>query len=406
MLRQDQIKAAIDLQKSSFLKKDAGLGRESLIEIPVSDSYATVVTGIRRCGKSTLLLQLLKKEYSDAFYLNFEDIRLVEFETSDFSRLYDEIISRHLNVLFFDEIQFIDGWEIFVRQLLTEGFTVFVTGSNASLLSRELGTRLTGRHLPMELFPFSYREYVRLKNLEINENSLAEYLKVGGMPEYVKKDPDVRGTILPALVDDILMRDIAVRYSVRDADSLRKLAVYLMSNIGNLVSAYKLAGIFGIKSSTTILEYFSYFKNAYLFEFLPQFSWSLKSQAKNPKKVYSIDTGMVTEISGAYTENIGHKFENLIYLHLRRKHKSSEIFYFKEKGECDFVVFEKGKAKEVVQVCYAIDDLNFEREYSGLLEAMSFFNLKEGTIVTLNQKDLFKKDKMTVKMVPAHEYLS
>ncbi|MDV0446959.1 hypothetical protein MsAg5_08270 [Methanosarcinaceae archaeon Ag5] len=405
MLRQEQIAATIDMQKDIFLNKDAGLDREYLERVPISESYATIITGIRRCGKSTLLLQLLQKKYTDALYLNFEDIRLAEFETSDLSRLRDEIVRRKINVLFFDEIQFIDGWEIFVRQLLTEGYTVFVTGSNASLLSRELGTRLTGRHLSMELFPFSYHEYVRLKNLEINEKSLEEYLKDGGMPEYVKKNPAARGGILPALMDDILMRDIAVRYSIRDVEALRKLSVYLMSNIGNPVSASKLTGLFGIKSSTTILEYFSYLKNSYLFEFLPQFGWSLKSQARNPKKVYSIDTGMISEISGAFTENIGHRFENLIYLDLRRKNKVDDLFYFKEKGECDFIVFEKGKAKEAVQVCYKIDDLNFERELNGLMEAMAFFDLTEGTLVTFNQKDQFEKDGLTVRMVPAHEYI-
>lgn len=401
MLRQDQIAVVIDSQKETFLNKDSQLIREVLNEIPIIDSYATIITGIRRCGKSTLLLQLLKQKYQDAIYFNFEDIRLAGFEVSDFTRLQSEIEKREIKVLFLDEIQLVEKWEIFVHQILREGYTVFVTGSNASLLSKELGTHLTGRHISMELFPFSYKEFIKFKGLDYNTESLENYLKTGGIPEYVRTG---MGILLNNLMDDILVRDIAIRHSVRDVESLRQLAVYLMSNVGNLVSANKLIGMFGIKSSATILEYFSFFKDSYLIEFLPQFSYSLKAQVRNPKKIYAIDTGLITEVSTAFTENIGHKLENLIYLHLRRTYK--ELYFYREKGECDFVAFSKGKIQKAIQVCYQIDDLNFEREYNGLLEAMEAFKLKEGIIITLNQKDIFEKDGLTVRLIPAHEFLS
>lgn len=401
MLRQDQIAVVIDSQKETFLNKDSQLIREVLNEIPIIDSYATIITGIRRCGKSTLLLQLLKQKYQDAIYFNFEDIRLAGFEVSDFTRLQSEIEKREIKVLFLDEIQLVEKWEIFVHQILREGYTVFVTGSNASLLSKELGTHLTGRHISMELFPFSYKEFIKFKGLDYNTESLENYLKTGGIPEYVRTG---MGILLNNLMDDILVRDIAIRHSVRDVESLRQLAVYLMSNVGNLVSANKLTGMFGIKSSATILEYFSFFKDSYLIEFLPQFSYSLKAQVRNPKKIYAIDTGLITEVSTAFTENIGHKLENLIYLHLRRTYK--ELYFYREKGECDFVAFSKGKIQKAIQVCYQIDDLNFEREYNGLLEAMEAFKLKEGIIITLNQKDIFEKDGLTVRLIPAHEFLS
>lgn len=409
MLRQDQISLVVQDQRKSFLLQEDGLIRDSLDDVRILSSYANIITGIRRCGKSTLLLQILRNKFSSstekAFYLHFEDIRLSSFETSDFERLRLEISESNSEILFFDEIQLVSGWEIFVRQLLSEGYIIFITGSNASLLSRELGTHLTGRHISTELFPFSYGEYLKFKNLERNEKSLLSYMEIGGIPGYIKEKSEIRGGLLNALADDILIRDIAVRHSLRDVESLRSLAVYLMSNVGNPISANKLAGSFGIKSATTISDYFSYLKDSYLFEFLPQFDWSVKSQIRNPKKVYTIDTGFIREISFAFTENKGHVFENLIYLHLRRQKGNNQLYYFKEKGECDFIVFHKGNAQQAIQVCFEINDMNFDREYQGLLEAIQFFELKEGVIVTLNQKDTFKEGDITIRMIPAHEYL-
>lgn len=400
MIRQEEIALVVDAQRGAFLRQDSGLARDALSEIPVADSFATIITGIRRCGKSTLLLQLLQRDYQDAIYLNFEDIRLSGFEMDDFTRLHREIEKRALKVMFFDEIQIVTGWEKFVNQLLRENYKVFITGSNASMLSVELGTHLTGRHLSMELFPFSYDEFIRFKNIDNEENSILDYLKTGGIPEYVKTGlPDILNT----LIDDILIRDIAVRHSVRDVNSLRQLTTFLITNIGNLISANKLTGMFNIKSATTFLEYFSYLKDAYLLEFIPLFHHSLKTQARNPKKIYAMDLGFYTENSISTSDNMGRRLENLIFLHLRRKYK--QIFYYKEKGECDFVVMEKNAVKEAVQVCLSVNNENFEREYNGLLEAMKNLNLKEGTVVTLNQSDTFTKDGLTVRMTPASEFL-
>lgn len=399
MIRQDEIALVIDSQRETFLKQDSGFTRDALTFIPVSESFATIITGIRRCGKSTLLLQLLRRDYQDAVYLNFDDIRLSSFETGDFTRLHREIEKREIKVLFFDEIQIVESWEKYINQLLREGYKVFITGSNASMLSVELGTHLTGRHLSMELFPFSYSEFIRFKELENGENAVLGYLKTGGIPEYLKTGISI---VLNTLVDDILMRDIAVRHSVRDINSLRQLTAFLITNIGNLVSANKLVGMFDIKSPATFLEYFSFLKDAYLLDFVPMFSHSLKVQARNPKKVYVMDMGLYTENSVSTSDNIGRRLENLIFLHLRRKYK--QIFYYKDKGECDFITLEKSAVKEAIQVCLTVNDENFDREYNGLLGAMQNLGLKEGCVVTLNQSDLFEIDDMTIKMVPAYEF--
>ena len=399
MIRQEEIALVINSQRETFLKQDTGFTRDALVDIPIADSFATIITGIRRCGKSTLLLQLLRRDYQDAIYLNFDDIRLSGFEISDFMRLHREIEKRKINVLFFDEIQIVKGWEQYINQLLRENYKVFITGSNASMLSIELGTHLTGRHLSMELFPFSYWEFIKFKTLENGGNAILDYLNLGGIPEYIKTGISV---VLNALVDDILMRDIAVRHAIRDITSLRQLTTFLITNIGNLISANKLVGMFDIKSPATFLEYFSFLQDAYLLEFVPIFNHSLKVQARNPKKVYIMDMGLYTENSISISDNMGRRLENLIFLHLRRKYK--HIFYYKDKGECDFITMEKNTVKEAIQVCLTINDENFDREFNGLLGAMQNLVLKEGYIVTLNQSDLFEKEDMTIKMLPVHDF--
>lgn len=400
MIRQEEISLVIDSQREVFLKQDSGFSRDALSQIPIVNSFATIITGIRRCGKSTLLLQLLRRDYQNAIYLNFDDIRLSGFETADFTRLHKEIERREIRVLFFDEVQVIENWEKFINQLLREGYKVFITGSNASMLSVELGTHLTGRHLSMELFPFSYSEFIRFKKLNNDENAVIDYLKTGGIPEYVKSSVSY---VLNALVDDILMRDIAIRHSVRDVNSLRQLTAYLITNIGNLVSANKLSGMFDIKSPATFLEYFSFLKDAYLLDFIPMFSHSLKIQARNPKKVYVTDMGLYTENALSTSDNMGRRLENLVFLHLRRKYK--HIFYYKDRGECDFIAIEKNTVKEAIQVCLTITNENFDREYNGLLEAVQNLGLKQGTIVTLNQSDTFEKDGIIIRMMPAASLL-
>lgn len=400
MIRQEEIALVIDSQKETFLKQDLGYTRDAINDIPTVNSFATIITGIRRCGKSTLLLQLLHRDYQDAIYLNFDDIRLSGLDTSDFTRLHREIEKREIKVLCFDEIQIVKGWEKYINQVLREGYRVFITGSNASMLSIELGTHLTGRHLSMELFPFSYSEFLSFKELKNGNDSIMTYLKTGGIPEYLKT---AIPTILNTLVDDILMRDIAVRHAVRDVTSLRQLTTFLITNIGNLISANKLVGMFDIKSPSTFLEFFSFLKDAYLLDFVPLFSHSLKVQARNPRKVYVMDMGLYTENSICTSENIGRRFENLVFLHLRRNFK--HIFYYKDRGECDFITMEKNAAKDAIQVCLAINDENFEREYNGLLKAMQGLGLKEGTIVTLDQSDVFEIDNRIIKMVPVRDFL-
>lgn len=401
MVSQQIIADVIQAQAYAWLKKNWGVSREMTSEIPHATGFASIITGLRRSGKSTMMMQVLQQNFQEkALFLNFEDPRLATFSTEDFERLYNEIINRKNKLLFFDEIQIISGWEIFVNQLLREDFKVFITGSNASLLSRELGTHLTGRHFSTELFPFSYSEFLTYFKREGSEKTFADYLQKGGMPDYLRTNV---GTYLNTLLDDIIIRDIAIRHGLREVNSLRQLTVYLLSNIGNLISANGLVGMFGVKSATTLLHYFSFLSDAYIVEFVPLFDYSLKKQIRNPQKVYAIDLGMYHQNKIVFSPNYGAVLENAVYLHLRKKYKN--IFYFQNQGECDFVTTINGHPEDLYQVCYDLNSMNLYRETEGLYQAMDFFKKEKAFIITMNQKDIFKKNNKTIDVIPAWQWI-
>jgi len=400
MLLKSDIKKIWALQRETVSKAETGVPREVLTDFSVPAKYALMLTGIRRCGKSTLLYQLIGKKYTKAFYLNFDDNRLYGFDNSDLLRL-DEVISETgSRILFFDEIQEVDGWERYVRQKLDENYKVVITGSNASLLSREPGTKLTGRHLNIELFPFSYNEFLKATKMKSGEESVISYMNNGGFPEYLTTG---REEILSDLFEDILIRDIVVRYGIRDIKGLQRLALWLISNTGNRVTGSKLKQTIGISATSTIMEYFSHLESAYLFHFVPCFSYSVRSQMISPRKLYSADNGLITVNSASFTDDRGRKLENIVYNHLRSMYKS--LFYYSEKKECDFIVTLKGKKPLVFQVCHTLDRDNLDRELGGLYEALAFFKLNEGIIVTLNQKDTFRYNRLTARVIPVWEFL-
>lgn len=357
--------------------------------------------GIRRCGKSTLLHQFINKYHKDAFYLNFEDIQLYEFTIKDFPLLDGVIAESGSKILFFDEIQIVIGWELYVRQKLDQKFQVIITGSNATLLSAELGTKLTGRHLNKELFPFSYKEFIAFKELEPSVESLSKYMSIGGFPEFVKTELK---EILNSLVEDIIYRDIAVRHGVKDVSALKKLCSWLLSNSGNLFSPNKLKEAVGLKSSTTVLEYISFFESCYLLNVVQRFSYSAKAQLLAPKKVYVIDPGVIKAASLSFTKDTGHILETVVYWHLRKQY--NKIHYFNEgSSECDFVAFNNNHLMEIIQVCETLTLENETREMAGLASAMEFFKTDKGTIITSSQRDTIRYKEFTIEVIPAFEYL-
>jgi predicted AAA+ superfamily ATPase len=402
MILESILERTVEQQWNRLMLRDSGLKRELIPATQSLSSHALIISGIRRCGKSTLLMQMMKAmDVETLLYLNFESPQLFEFSVLDFTRLDNVIAQKGVKTLFFDELQLVEGWEMYVRQKLDEGFQVIITGSNASLLSKELGTRLTGRHITQELFPFSYSEFINFKALTPSTNSLKIYMFTGGFPEYVKTGDEEQ---LATLFNDVLFRDIVTRYGIKDIKSLQRLASYLISNVGNRITATKLKQSLSIGATSTILSWFSHLEFSYLVAFLPMFSHSTKAQLINPRKVYAIDLGLVNVISNTMTEDLGRKFENLIYLHLRRK--NTELYYFDEKGECDFVVMKNGELVKLVQVCYELTPDNLKRELNGLLQAMKFFNQQKATIVTFDNTDFINEDGFEIEVIPAYKYLT
>jgi uncharacterized protein len=382
---------------------DVNLGVKRIIDwsLPSSRSHALIISGIRRSGKSTLMHQMINDIGEQCFFLNLDDPRFFGFDLNDFSRVNEIIEEGKYQFLFFDEIQLVQNWERFIRQLIDlQKYQIVITGSNASMLSKELGTHLTGRHISKELFPFSYKEFQIITGTKDSFETTEAYLDKGGFPEYVKTN---NYEVLSSVLNDIIYRDISVRYGVRNHLALKQLAIYLISNVGKLLTANSLRKIIPVAATSTMMEYLNHFENAYLAFFVPKFSYSYSKQIQNPRKIYSIDTGMVTINSVSFSVDDGRKFENLVFLALRRN--NNEIYYFSEKGECDFVVCENSKPVGLIQACYNLNRDNLKRELDGLFEAMLFFGMKKGIIVTLEQNDIFNKEDMQVKVLPFHEWI-
>lgn len=401
MLKQEVLSEIIEIQRKWILELPKGIERERLNEINLLPKFAIIISGIRRCGKSTLLTQILKSQ-KNFYYLNLEDPKIEGFELKDFNKC-EEIFKKKYGeggIYFFDEIQNIPKWEIFVRYLVDRNNRVVITGSNASLLSRELGTRLTGRHLDVNLFPFSYREFLTFLKLKPSSDSFNRFLFDGGFPEFLKERNSV---VLNELLNDVIMRDIVNRFGIRNSSLLKKIAVHLTSHVGKEFSYNSIKKMFQIKSVQTVIDYISYFEDSYILFTVPKFSYSYKQQQVNNKKVYSIDNGFSSNNSVSFSKDIGKMLENCIFLELKRRYK--EIFYFQEKNECDFVFKDKTKKMQAIQVCWKIDDENQDREVNGLAEAMKKFELKESLILTFDQDDKFEIEGKKIKVMPAWKWL-
>ena len=383
MILKETLRKIVVDQKTDLEFFEYGTEREGLGSIPLELPHAVIISGIRRSGKSTLLHQILKK-LPNYYYLNFEDTRLINFESGDFEKL-DEVFHTEYGPSEFyllDEIQNVKGWEIFVRSRLDRHKHLFITGSNASMLSKELGTRLTGRHINVELFPFSFGEALLFRKEIASPDSFEWYLKQGGFPDFIKYG---RPEILRELFTDILQRDIISRHKIRETKALHELALYLLSNVGKEFSYNSLKKMFQFGSVNTPISFVSYLEDSYLLFTLPKFDYSLKKQMINEKKIYSIDNGLSNANSVSFSSNKGRMLENFVFITLRRSHKN--IYYFRENGECDFLIKEDSRIIVAIQVAYELNEDNKKREIEGLLEAMRKFELREGFILTYNQED-------------------
>lgn len=401
MINKETLRKVVDFQRKELEIYEDGTEREDIKEVDIDVPFAVILSGTRRVGKSTLLRQLMKK-VKGFYYFNCEDSRATGFEVDDFEKL-DEIFHEDYgsqDYYFFDEIQNINRWELFIRRLVDIKKHIVITGSNASLLSRELGTRLTGRHLSHEVFPFSFKEFLKIKKEKESIDSFEKYFIAGGFPEYLKSE---RPDILQELLKDIISRDITARYKIRNQKALKELVTYLLTNVGKQITFNSLKKNFKLGSIHTITSFISYFEDTYIIFTIPRFDYSLKKMNVNPKKIYSIDNGFSIKNSVSFFDDRGRLLENLVFINLRKRHK--EIFYFQDENECDFIIKNESKIIEAIQVCYQINKDNQERELNGLIEAMNKFKLKEGTILTYNQEDKFTVKDRIIKAIPVWKWL-
>jgi uncharacterized protein len=391
----DQIKSMVLEQFEFFWTLDTGIVRSQLSQVELARNvpHAVIVSGLRRVGKSTLLAQMAHRLGSDQFYyVNFEDDRFLGFEADDANDLYQVLLEvfGERKIFIIDEVQNITGWEHFVRRFMDMGFKFYITGSNASLLSKELGTRLTGRYVPIELFPFSFKEYLELRKEETPDlkrmttvqharlqSSLHGYLESGGIPD-VLKYPEL--PLLRTLYDDVLYRDIATRYRLDDVTAIRELAFYLISNPTSLISFNKLKDQFRLGSVNTIKNYVSYLENSWLVFTLNVYDYSVKRQQIAPKKIYCIDTGLVNKVGFGFSPNTGKLLENLVFLTVRRM--TQDVYYFSSPGgyEVDFYLPE---TRQLIQVTQKMNNASTrEREVRALQDAIQVLKPKETLILT------------------------
>jgi len=415
MITKDSLRHIVIQQKNEIFAVGETVRREILDEILnwFKDSRIVILTGIRRSGKSTILKQIMQNK--DGYcYVNFEDERFIDFKAQDFELLNEVLLEVYNNpaIYFFDEVQNIEKFELFVRRLQDQNKKVVITGSNASLLSKEFGTRLTGRYKPFEVYPFSFKEYLRLKKIDFSKEWMyiaekkvkliklfEEYFHNGGFPEYLKnKDKDYIRTIF----DNILYRDIIARYSIKRQKVIKELVNILATNVSSLFTYNSLKKSLGLANSITVKEYISYLNNSYLFFELQKFDFSVKRQLNSPKKIYLIDS-VFNELGLNFSMNRGKILENIVFIELKRRNK--EVYYYAAKKECDFVVKEGNKIKEAMQVCYVLNESNKDREIGGLLETMEKFKLKDGSILTHEQEEEININRKKIKVVPVWKWL-
>ncbi|MBI3033278.1 ATP-binding protein [Candidatus Woesearchaeota archaeon] len=418
MIPKDRLKQTLVEQREAILQRPLGVERTilNLIKKKAKLPHVVVLTGLRRSGKSTLLRQLIKKQYNDLdfYYVNFEDERLFNFNAEDFNIIYETLVELfgEKKTFFIDEIQNIAHFENFVRRFYDEGFKFFITGSSAKLLSKEIGTKLTGRHIDIIVRPFSFREFLVARKFSVDKDALfrtvskAEikkhftvFLVEGGMPEYVHfQDPD----ILTRVYEDIVVKDVIVIYNVDGVTELKELYRYLITTISQRFSYNSLKKFIKINSANTIKKYIDYLEETYFVSQVSKFDYSFKKQIINDKKIYVVDNGFISKISTKFTKDDGWLLENVVFTELKNK---GEVFYFSEKFECDFVVAENKVVKEVVQVCWNLTEINKERELNGLLEAMDKFKIKTGLILTNDDEQEIEINKKKIIVKPVWKWL-
>ncbi len=430
-MERNKIKELILEYRERFTSPDDSLIPREIqktIQSYLSSKEIIFITGTRRGGKSSLMklvcADLIKDNLiplTNILYLNFEDERFIEFKVSDFNLIYEVFLEENApnkkSYFFLDEIQNIPEWEKWVNRLYEMyQIKIFITGSNRNLLNSEVASTLTGRNRVITNFPFSFREFLQYKEIKYDNSSLyiteerakikntfQEYLKLGGYPEVIKSnDP----TLLEQYFKDFIYRDILPRYTIRKNKALRELCLFLASNIATIHSYKKLQQLVEAKSLNTIKHFLEIFEEVYLFFQVDLFDYSIKRQIYNPSKIYTIDTALSQSVSFQISKNIGHIYENLVFLELKRQNK--ELYYWKdEKGrEVDLVIRSGREIEEMIQVCYNMSNPNTRnREIQALIEAHQELKKPKLTLITDDEENIYQSGNISINIIPLWKWL-
>ena len=399
-------------ENSQEIKKFIGTERTALSQMLMELKIPHIkdVIGVRRCGKTVLMYQIISKlmeqniKPKNILYLNFDDPELTDLKEAIKTSLH---INPDISHVFLDEIQNVREWERIIRVYYDRKKfrQIFVSGSSASLISRDVGKTLTGRHITKILTPFSFKEYLiqqriektaDISNREKVIHYLEIYLKNGGFPETIGTDRLTSKTILVDLYNDILSRDIVSRFDA-DLDIVKKIGYYLMTNIGTLFSYNSVARSLNLHYDT-VKKYVPYFEEVFLFFVVPFFSWKIKSTVKKDMKCYSIDTGIRNAVSFKFSDDLGKLAENLVLIELKRRGK--EVYFWRGKREVDFIVREENNLT-AMNLTYT-DDIS-KREIEGLLE---FKEKYKNTKIVILTKELEQTDKNKIKYIPLWKWLT
>jgi hypothetical protein len=401
-----------------------GIEREAFKKIlgNIKNDLIISIIGVRRSGKTQIfyetidhLINVENVKPEDILFLKIDDLRIKDKLSIDlilkFIELREELFSKSDRIyLFLDEIQELKNWQQCLKtiyDLNKSHIKIFITGSNSSLIKRNLSSYLTGRELNIEVYPFSFREYLKTKKFYINnkidilknrieiKRHFNEYLKFGGFPEIILFDIN-KQDYLKQLTETILFKDIVLKYNIKNSNGLLELFRYLITNFGNPINFNKTSKILKI-SKDSISEYVSIMEEVYLLFRVFIFDYSLKKQLINEKKFYSIDMGILNFLSFRFIETKGMFLENLVFIELKRRGK--EIFYHKNKKECDFVIREGLGITEAIQVTQSLSDFDTrKRELQGVVDALKTYNLSEGLILTEDEEEVIMINEMGVEI--------
>ncbi|MDQ1265048.1 MAG: uncharacterized protein QG635_198 [Bacteroidota bacterium] len=401
------------------------------IDIPFNSGKVITLIGVRRCGKTFLLLdniiKLIKSGIAKEriFYLNFEDERLnlksdeLDLILQSFREMNPDIDLSNC-YLFFDEIQNIEGCEKFIRRVYDSICkNIFLTGSNSKFLSSDIATSLRGRTITFEVFPLSFREYLHFRNIELNYNSsknksiinkaFIKYLNYGGFPEVINFDNTMRDKVLQEYYRVMLYKDIIERYNINNTQILNYFLGRILANLSKATSVNKIYNELksaNYKTSKNILyDILDWTESIYYTSKVMRFSYSLIGREQAERKFYIIDNGLVNALTFSFSDDYGKLLENLIAIHLRRNF-GNNVYFYKESLECDFVTFLKDKPERLVQVCYNISEPDtLKREIAGLTAACKYFNLKSGIIVTAETESRIETEGISIDIMPAAKFL-